>query len=429
MPSEFAKWSAPLLAWIDAHPVVAQVAGLGLLLLLSLLVHLLLRRVIVRSIDRFVQQSSVSWDNALGEARVFDRLAQLLPAIVFWYGVQLLPQLNDNVATLVQRVVAALMIVLVARTIAAFLGAANAIYAADPDVEGRSIKGYLQLVALAIYVVAAVLVVATLMDRSPMLFLSGIGALTAVLLLIFRDTLLGLVASVQIAKNDMLRVGDWIEMPRYNADGDVIDIALHTVKVQNWDKTITAIPTSKFLEESFKNWRGMSISGGRRIKRSLFFDVNTVRFLDEDEVERFGRYALLRDYIAAKRREIDEYNAAPGRDPEQSADIRRLTNIGTLRAYVERYLGHHPRVHQGMTLLVRQLQPAAEGLPIEIYCFTNTTDWGAYEEIQADIFDHILAVLPEFDLRVFQRESDYSVSPATAQVPARPAVAAGRREG
>jgi len=428
MTSEIEKWSQPVLAWLEGHAILAQLAGLGLVVLAAVLVHLVLRRVIVRSIDRVVERSSVSWDNALRDAGVFDRLAHLVPLIVFWYGAQMLPERSEVLAALAQRVVASLMIVLVARAISSVLGAANAIYAADPEVGRRSIKGYLQLLELLVYVVSAVLIVATLMNRSPMLFLSGIGALTAVLLLIFRDTLLGLVASVQIAKNDMLRVGDWIEMPRYNADGDVIDIALHTVKVQNWDKTITAIPTSRFLEESFKNWRGMSRSGGRRIKRALYFDVNTVRFLDDEEVDHFGRYALLRDYVAAKRRELAEYNAAPGRDPGLNADIRRLTNIGTLRAYIHSYLRHHSRIHQGMTLLVRQLQPSALGMPIEIYCFTNTTAWGAYEDIQADVFDHILAIVPEFGLRVFQRESDFRASAESSAEAAPEALAAASRE-
>jgi len=220
------------------------------------------------------------------------------------------------------------------------------------------------------------------------------------------------VASVQIASNDMVRVGDWIEMPQSGTDGDVIDIALHTLKVQNWDKTISTIPTHKLITESFKNWRGMSLAGARRVKRSIYFDLNTVRFLNDDEVERLSHYALLRDYMQEKRRELAAWNSAPGRDASINADIRRLTNIGTLRAYIEAYLQNHPSVHQGMTLLIRQLQSTADGLPIEIYCFTNTTEWGAYEGIQADIFDHILAVAPEFGLRIFQNESDFAYGAA-----------------
>jgi miniconductance mechanosensitive channel len=307
------------------------------------------------------------------------------------------------------------LIVIAARAATAFLSAANSIYDSAPENRTKPIKGYTQVVKIVLYLVAGLLVVATLMDRSPLLFLSGIGAMTAVLLLVFRDTILSLVASIQLTGNDMIHVGDWIEMPAYGADGDVIDVALHTVKVQNWDKTITTIPTHALIENSFKNWRGMSQSGGRRIKRSLYVDLSTVRFLEPAEIDRFGGWSLLSDYIATKRADLDSWNAAEGRDQTVNADVRRLTNVGTLRAYIEAYLRAHPMIHEGMTLLVRQLQPSETGLPIEIYCFTSTTEWNAYEGIQGDIFDHIFAIIPEFGLRAFQ-------SPAGADL-------AGLRQG
>jgi miniconductance mechanosensitive channel len=247
-------------------------------------------------------------------------------------------------------------------------------------------------------------VVAALLDQSPFLFLSGIGAMTAVLLLVFRDTLLSLVAGIQLTNTDLVRVGDWIEMPKYGADGDVIDIALYTIKVQNWDKTITSIPTHKLIDDSFKNWRGMSESGGRRIKRSIYLDKNTVRFLTEAEVERFKRFRLLKDYIDAKEVELREYNARIGATDEH-VNLRRMTNIGTFRAYIVNYLKNHPNIHHGMTLLVRQLDPTPNGVPIQIYGFTNETAWGTYEDIQSDIFDHIMAIVPEFGLRLFQNPS------------------------
>ena len=255
------------------------------------------------------------------------------------------------------------------------------------------------------------------MDRSPLLFLSGIGAMTAVLLLVFRDTILSLVASVQLTGNDMIHVGDWIEMPKYGADGDVIDIALHTVKVQNWDKTITTIPTHALISDAFKNWRGMSRSGGRRIKRSLHIDVASVRFLEDTEIERLSQWALLRDYLSGKRDELAQWNATEGRNAAVNADIRRLTNLGTLRAYIEQYLRAHPKIHQGMTLLVRQLQPTDRGLPIELYCFTNTTEWNAYESIQADVFDHLFAILPELGLRAYQSPSGADIAEIGAPLP------------
>jgi miniconductance mechanosensitive channel len=229
-----------------------------------------------------------------------------------------------------------------------------------------------------------------------------------VLLLVFKDTILSLVASVQLTGNDMIRVGDWIEMPKYGADGDVVDIALHTVKVQNWDKTITTIPTHKLIEDSFKNWRGMSLAGGRRIKRSVFIDVNTIRFLEPGDIESFEKYALLQDYVEQKHQDIESYNSN-ARDRAINANIRRLTNVGTFRAYIYNYLKNHPQIHKRMTLLVRQLDPTPQGLPIEIYCFTTTTEWNAYEDIQSDLMDHLFALAPDFGLRIFQNPSGQDV--------------------
>jgi miniconductance mechanosensitive channel len=387
------------------QPYVAQIVGLAALVVGAVAVYFVARRVLVVAIRRLAARSTVTWDDALVEHNVFLRLAHLAPALLVFYGVQVVPDLHQTLSVLIQRVAIATMVVVVALSAGAFLTAVNEIYSRDPENRHRPIKGYLQVVKIVFYVVAALLVVSNLMDRSPWVFLSGLGAMAAVLLLIFRDTILGLVASLQLTGNDMVHVGDWIEMPQYGADGDVIDVALHTVKVQNWDKTITTIPTHKLIETSFKNWRGMSQSGGRRIKRALSFDMGSIRFLEDDEIECFGRFALLKDYIAAKREELAAHNAELGRDASINADIRRLTNIGTLRAYIHSYLRNHPKIHQGMTLLVRQLSPSGEGLPIEVYAFTNDTSWAAYEDIQADIFDHILAIAPEFGLRPYQSPS------------------------
>jgi miniconductance mechanosensitive channel len=392
---------ATLAAWLE-NPIVVQLVGLAGLALACGLAYSLVRRVILRGVEKLVLHSETDWDDALHEALLFERLAPLAPAVVAWYGVTLLPGVGESVEKVVSRVAFALVILVGARVIGAFLTAANELYSRRPENRDRPIKGYVQVVKIIVSIVATVLVLATLLDRSPVVFLSGIGAMTAVILLIFRDTILSLVASVQITGNDMVRVGDWISMPQFGADGDVIDVALHTVKVQNWDKTITTIPTHRLITDSFKNWRFMSTSGGRRIKRSLSLDMNSVRFLEEDEVEQLGRFLLLRGYVAEKREELERWNQEGGRDPAINADIRRLTNIGTFRAYIERYLRAHPGIHQGMTLLVRQLSPSESGIPIEIYCFTNTTEWNAYEAIQADLFDHFLAIAPEFGLRAFQ---------------------------
>lgn len=259
---------------------------------------------------------------------------------------------------------------------------------------------------------AAIILISVLIDESPFLLLSGLGAITAVLLLVFKDTILSLVASVQLTTNDMLRVGDWITMPSMEADGDVIDISLHTVKVQNFDKTISTIPTHRLVSDAFQNWRGMSEAGGRRIKRSIVLDQNSVRFLDDGEVVALKKFKMLKSYLAEKRDEIAEWNAKELTGEDAPVNARRLTNVGTLRAYIIAYLQWHPRIGEGFTLLVRQLEPGPQGLPIEIYCFTDTTVWNEYEGIQADIFDHLLAIVPEFDLRVFQEPTGLDLAQA-----------------
>jgi miniconductance mechanosensitive channel len=283
---------------------------------------------------------------------------------------------------------------------------ANEVYERRPIAKNRPIKGYLQVVKLVVLCGAAIIVISLLIGESPFILLSGLGAMAAVLLLVFKDTILSLVASVQLSTNDMLRVGDWIQMPSMNADGDVIDIALHTVKVQNFDKTITAIPTHRLISESFINWRGMKDSGGRRIKRAIPIDQNSIRFLTDEEIEHLSRFRLIKSYLDAKKEELREWNARTLESGEDLVNARRITNIGTLRAYAIAYLKQHPRVNEtGFMLMARQLDPGPQGVPIELYCFAKTTEWPVYEAIQSDIFDHILAIIPEFGLRVFQEPS------------------------
>jgi miniconductance mechanosensitive channel len=389
--------------WLSDWPWLGEALGLLALLAAAVIAYFVVRRVVVMVLRRIAAASTTRWDDAFVEERVFSRLSHIAPALVVYYGVQLIPDLHDTLEVLIQRVAISVLVAMVAVAAAGSLAAVNTIYSSNPENRKRPIKGYLQVVQIAFFLIAALLVVATLLDRSPWIFLSGLGALAAVLLLVFRDTILGLVASIQLTGNDMIHVGDWIEMPQYGADGDVIDVALHTVKVQNWDKTITTIPTHKLIEESFKNWRGMTSAGGRRIKRAIYVDTGSIRFLTDEEVERAGRIRVLRDYIGHKTEEIAAHNAEI--DPDATPDQRRLTNLGTFRAYVLGYLRAHPRIHQDMTLLVRQLAPTENGLPIEIYAFTNTTAWSEYEDIQSDLFDHIFAVLPEFGLRAFQSPS------------------------
>lgn len=387
----------------DIHPLLPAAAGMLILLAIAVCADLTAKRLLLAAVRRFVLRSRFDWDDAFVQSNVFGRLAQIVPAIIFYYGIDAVPGIAQTLATIVRNVASAWMILVFVFTLTAMLSAMNRIYEATPAARDRPIKGFIQLAQIAVYIVGAVIVIATLIDRSPLILLSGFGAMTAVLLLVFKDTLLSLVASIQLAGQDMIRVGDWLEMPQCGADGDVIDVALYTVTVQNWDKTIMTIPTHRLISESFRNWRGMSESGGRRIKRSINIDVNTIRILTDDEIRHFKGFALLEDYIAAKEAELREYNEALHAPGESGVNLRRLTNIGTFRAYIVSYLRNHPQIHQDMTLIVRQLQPGPEGLPIEIYAFTNDTNWSAYEGIQADIFDHVCAIAGEFGLRLYQR--------------------------
>jgi miniconductance mechanosensitive channel len=257
---------------------------------------------------------------------------------------------------------------------------------------------------------AGIFIVSILTDQSPWGILSVLGGFTVVLMLVFKDTILGFVASIQLSGHDMVRVGDWIEMPKYGADGDVIDVTIHTVKVRNWDKTITTIPTYGLVSDAFKNWRGMSESGGRRIKRSMHIDMSSIKFCTDEMLEHFEKFELLKEYLQQKKEELSTYNKEHNVDGSQLINGRRQTNIGVFRAYIVAYLKNNPKIHQAMTFLVRHLEPTPDGLPIQIYVFSNDQAWANYEAIQADIFDHLLAAAPEFDLRVFQNPTGYDFS-------------------
>ncbi len=392
-------------ALIEKFPWIASVIGLICLVLAAWLMNSVFKRMILKGIQKALSSTAYGKDEELGKHGVIPRLANVIPALVIAEGIGLVPGLPDAFVLVVKNVCTALIILSLVLALSATLNVVNVIYSRRADAHRRPIKGYLQLTKIVMFIVMTILMIAVLVDRSPLILLSGLGAMAAVLMLVFQDTLLSLVASVQISSSDMVRVGDWIEMPQLNADGDVIDIALHTVKVQNWDKTITTLPTRKLITDPFKNWRGMQESGGRRIKRSIYLDQNTITFLSADEQKKLERFKLLQAYLSRKNQEICEWNNKLGETAKETVNTRRITNIGTFRAYIENYLRAHPGVHQEMRLLVRQLSPTPDGLPIEVYCFTNTTQWVEYEGIQSDIFDHLLAILPEFGLQVFQSPS------------------------
>ncbi|MDE3736900.1 MULTISPECIES: mechanosensitive ion channel family protein [Pseudomonas] len=394
MSSEVTHW----LEWLRQHQELHTVVATSALILLAWLSNWIVRRILLRGL--FHVTGAQIQDHGL-----IKRLANVVPALVLAGGVRVVPNLPNALVEVITNVCAAFIILTVALALSAALNIVSSLYQRRKDAHLRPIKGYVQVLKIAIFAIATILMIASLIDRSPLILLSGLGAMAAVLLLIFQDTLLSLVASVQITSSDIIRVGDWVEMPQLNADGDVIDIALHTVKVQNWDKTITTIPTKRFITDSFKNWRGMQESGGRRIKRCLYLDQNSVHFLREDDIARLHRFRLLDGYLKAKESELLSWNSQLDEAARLPINSRQLTNLGTFRAYVEHYLRENLDIRKDMTLLVRQMAPTADGLPLELYCFTNTTAWARYEAIQSDIFDHLLAILPEFGLRVFQHPS------------------------
>ena len=411
------RFDTTLLQPLAGYPYARTGLGLLVLLLGAWIANWLTRQVLLKVVARLAQASPSHWDDALMSRRVLARLANVVPALIVLAGIGAVHGLPDLLVTVVRNVALAYVALTIAMAIGNLLNALNDIYESNSKrARERPIKGYLQLLKLIVYIIAAVLIIASLVNRSPLVLLTGLGAMTAVLMLVFKDTILSLVASVQLASNDMLRVDDWIEMPSQGADGDVIDISLHTVKVQNWDKTISTIPTHRLISESFRNWRGMQESGGRRIKRSLLIDQNSVRFLDQAERDHLRRIALIDGYLDDQRAELEEYNAkleAAGKDPVNN---RRATNLGTFRAYVTAYLRAHPGVNQDMTLMVRQLAPGPTGLPMEVYCFAADTGWVAYENLAGDIFDHLLAVLPEFGLTLYQAPGGADVAAALARL-------------
>ncbi|MCH2104657.1 MAG: mechanosensitive ion channel family protein [Planctomycetes bacterium] len=376
----------------------------GGVILLAFFSNWVAKRVILRGLRAVAKKTSSQWDDVMVERKVFERLSQLAPALVVYLSAPVLFRAEADAAAVdyLRRVANVWMILAGARTLHALLDSLVVIGLEQESTRTKPVRSYAQVVQLIVWVSAGILSVAVLMEKSPSALLTGLGAMTAVLLLVFRDTILGFIASLRIEANEMLRVGDWVEMPKYGADGDVTEIGLHTVKIQNWDKTITTIPTHAFMSDSFKNWRGMTESGGRRIKRSLKLDMTTVRFLGSADIERLSGIQSLRPYLETRAAEIDLWNQENGVDQSTPVNGRKLTNLGTFRAYVEAYLRQLGPIREDMTFLVRQLAPTPEGIPLELYCFSGEQRWAQYEGIMGDIFDHLLSVLAEFDLKAFQ---------------------------
>ena len=401
--------------YFDDFPNWLQASlSLSILLILAFLSQPILLWVITKSFNRWRLLIKTNVVQILLNPEVGKRVSQMSPSILVQITISLIPHLNTSVATVIKNVAVAVTILHTIRIITAILDAVQIYYSnsvLNSTESTRPIKSYLQLGKILIIGLGSIVIVAALIDRSPAILLSGLGAMSAVLLIVFKDTLVSFTAGIQLTTNDMLRVGDWIEMPELGADGDVVDIALHTVKVQNFDKTITSIPTWRLMSYSFKNWRGMSESGGRRIKRTILIDATSVKFIEKHDVDELKNISLINSYLNEKSTMIEDSNKQLA---EKSQDFfskpvnhRRLTNLGTFRAYVNFYLLNHKKIHTDMTRLVRMLKPDSEGIPLEIYCFTSTTDWIEYENIQSDVFEHLLAILPEFGLRTFQKPSGH----------------------
>jgi miniconductance mechanosensitive channel len=389
-------WSGP----------VAIVAALSLLVIGAWIVDRITRRILLTTFIRIARRSRTSWDDKFVEHEVLHQLAHLVPALVIYSALPaVLAGWSGRLVDFLQHAALIYLTVVVVLAINRALSASLAVYNSTQLSSEVPLRPIVQLVQAVVVFSAVVLLVALLINKSATAILGGMGAFTAVLLLVFQQPILGLTAGVQLSANKLIRRGDWISVPKYGADGTVMEISLTTVSVQNWDKTISSIPTHALLTDTFRNWRGMEESGGRRIKRSIAIDMNTVRFMDDELRARMGKLQFLREYLESREREIEEFNRDQSIDPSSPGNGRRLTNVGSFRAYLVHYLHAHPQVSDRLTFLVRQLDPTAQGLPIEIYVFLTEQRWAEYEAIQADIFDHILAVIPEFGLRAYQQPS------------------------
>ncbi|PKR81310.1 mechanosensitive ion channel protein MscS [Brumimicrobium salinarum] len=376
---------------------------LGLLVamaVLSVVIWFFTRQVLLALIKTVAYKSKTKLDDLLVEKKFFSALAHILPLLFmdFFFSIVFFsyPQTYEYSIRLNDFLIVLAILVSVRR----FFNALRVVLEEKPYFKDKPIGAYIQTVKLIITIVFVVILLSVITKQSPLFFLTSLGAMTAVLLLVFKDTILGFVGSIQISANDMLRIGDWVTMERYGADGDVIEINLTTVKVQNFDKTITTIPTYSFIADSFKNWRGMSNSGGRRIKRSLNIKIDTVKFADDAMIDRLSKVKLFSDFVIEQQKEVEQYNAEHGLVDEYQLNARRPTNVGLFRNYVEYYLKNNNALNQEMSLMVRQLQPTSKGLPIELYCFSKTKVWAEYEVVIADIFDHLFAVVKRFDLEI-----------------------------
>ena len=400
--------------WLSQQGIEAQYLALATkltgtltILLIAALSYYLAKYQVLKVVKKVIVRTKNTWDDLLLEHNVFTRLVLLVPFIVILFLIPLALRPEEPLANLLNVIAKVAICVQVANSISAILNVIKSIYRQSAKERYIPLNSAIQVIKLAVYLVATILALSYILDKSPIYLLSGLGALTAVLLLVFQDTIKGLVASIQISANRMVAPGDWVEIPQYGADGDVIEIGLNTVKIQNFDKTVTTVPTYALISGSFKNWRDMFNSGGRRIKRTITIDISSIHFYDQVKINQLADISLISDYLKEKQQEIVDNNKAKNLVNGSALNARQLTNVGTFRAYIEAYLKQHDKVHHQLTCMVRQLAATETGLPLELYFFSNDQNWVNYEGIQADIFDHLFAMAPHFDCRIFQHPTGY----------------------
>lgn len=393
-------------------PYITLLILLSLLLVVIYFGLLITRKLLRKFVGAFIRKTPTKWDDYLIKHKLFRAIARLVAVIILNATVSVIFEDFPRLLLLVLKAVDIYFLFVIISIIVAFLKGSEEYLSESELFIEKPLASYFQLGRILLYIGGFILGLSILLGKSPLVFIGAFGAMTAVLLLVFKDTILGLVASIQISANDMIRVGDWVEMPKYNADGDVMAINLNTVKVMNWDKTITTVPTHYFITDSFKNWRGMQESGGRRIKRTIHINMATIRFVNTEMRESFSKFQLISDYISERQSEIESFNKNHHIDTTTLVNGRRMTNIGVFRKYIQNYLRKHPGINQNMTLLVRQMESTQFGVPIEIYCFTSSVAWAVYEEVQSDIFDHLMATASHFGLEIFQSPSGSDITKA-----------------
>ena len=375
------------------------------LLLICAILNFIINRVLIKLITKLIRNNKYKWDDILLDTKLFQRIALIVPGVLIY----LFAAFFNNFQVIIQKAAIIYILVVISMVFKSLLAALDRIYRQNPVSNDRPIKGLLQIIEIAIYVVVGIALISILIDKNPIYLLSGVGAVTAVVSLIFKDIIIGFVSGIQLVWNDMLRIGDWVEMPKYGADGDVLDITLYSVKIQNWDKTISTIPTSAFITDSFKNWKGMKEYGGRRIKKSFLIDMNTIKICSDEMIEKFKKIDFISEYIEETTKEIENYNNENNINTELHINGRQLTNLSVFRAYITNYLKNTIERRPGSTTIVRQLAPSENGIPVELYLFVADTMWVNYEGIQANVFDHILAVINIFELRLFQNPTGYDI--------------------